>query len=422
MNCFSTCTDYVRRWWPVTALLLVTACGVSDSADNGESLEYSVHYSLRPDPGSSTVLVELRLEQPRGLLREISFPISADIKLLGGDGELVTFSERVHWQPPAGGGSMRWQATVHNERDGKSFDALLGPNWGVFRMEDVIPRARTRTLKGAVSRTTLVFEMPPGWSVITEYSAIETPIVIDRTDRRFDEPTGWIAMGDLGVRRETIAGTRVVIAAPTGHSARRMDILALLNWTLPELAAFMPDALPRLTIVSAGPPMWRGGLSGPASLFIHAERPLISENATSALLHEVMHTALGIQARPGYDWISEGLAEYYSIELLRRGRAITPSRAETAMREQAEWSAEATTLCGEVSKAATTALAVTIFAAANRELTAASNGEYTLDDVLPLIAGRQVDLDVLAEAAEQLAETSLDTLHIDNLPGCLSIN
>lgn len=421
MNCFSTFTRHVRGWTPALALLWLAACGVSDSADNGENVEYNVHYVLRPEPSASSVVVEMRVDQPRALLREVSFPANEHIALLGGDGELLTFDERVHWQLPAAGGTLRWRALVHSERGDNTFDALLGANWGVYRMEDVIPRARARTLKGATSRTTMTFDLPSEWSVITEYSAVEDRIVVDRIERRFDQPTGWIAMGDLGVRRESIAGVRVVVAAPTGHGARRMDMLALLNWTLPELVAILPDALPRLTIVSADSPMWRGGLSGPASFYLHADRPLISENATSALLHEVMHTALGVRPRRGFDWIAEGLAEYYSIELLRRGNAITAERATIAMNEQTEWSSRADGLCGDTSTAATTALAVTLFAALNRELTAASNGEATLDNVLPLIAGKEVDIDVLAQAAEQLAGTTLNVLHSDNIPGCRTI-
>ena len=195
-------------------------------------------------------------------------------------------------------------------------------------------------------------------------------------------------------------------------------MLALLNWTLPELVAILPDALPRLTIVAAGDPMWRGGLSGPGSFFIHADRPLISENATSALLHEVMHTALGLRPLPGYDWIVEGLAEYYSIELLRRGRAITPARASSAFAEQAAWGKEAESLCAEHSTAATTALAVSLFAALDREIAATTGGESGLDQLLPGIVGSNVDLESLTAAAEQLTGARPDVLHIDNLPGC----
>jgi hypothetical protein len=227
-----------------------------------------------------------------------------------------------------------------------------------------------------------------------------------------------VAVGDLGVRRETIAGVRVAIAAPKDHDVRRMDMLALLNWTLPEVVSMLPEALPRLTIIGAGEPMWRGGLSGPASFFIHADRPLISENATSALLHEVMHTTLGVRPRPGHDWIAEGLAEYYSIELLRRGRAITEKRASTAIAEQVAWAENAQELCAEHSTAATTALAVTVFIALNRELEETSSGKESLDTLLPLLVGTDVDLESLSMAAQQLTGETPDALHIDKLPGC----
>ena len=420
MNCFSGYTKWLRRAASVLALGCVAACGVSDSesADRENAREYSVHFTLTPEPASATVKVALRLRQPQGLLRELSFPESEAIEALSGDGELQVYNSRVRWQPPARGGTLRWRIAVHNERGDGSFDALLTSAWGVFRMEDVIPRARSRTVRGAHSRTTVSFDLPAGWSAVSEYPATDGKIEVNRAGRRFDEPAGWVAIGDLGVRRETIAGVHVAIAAPKNHSVRRMDILALLNWTLPELVAILPDALPRLTVVAAGEPMWRGGLSGPASFFIHADRPLISENATSALLHEVMHTALGIRPPAGYDWIAEGLAEYYSIELLRRGRAITPTRAATAFADQATWAEAADELCAEHSTAETTALAVTVFAALDRQLREASGGKESLDSLLPMLLDSDADLESLTLAAEQLAGATPDALHIDNLLGC----
>lgn len=418
MNCFSACKFGWRRASLALLLLTVGACGVSDSADRDNALEYSAHYTLRPDPASGTVDVALRLRQPRGLLRELSFPQGASVSGLAGDGELVFHDERVHWHPPARGGTLAWRVTVRSERGDGMFDALLEPGWGVFRMEDVIPRARTRTLKGAHSSTTLSFELPSGWSAVTEYPSRDGKVVVDRTERRFDEPAGWVAVGNLGVRRETIAGLHVAVAAPEDHGVRRMDMLALLNWALPELVRILPDTMTRLTVIAAGEPMWRGGLSAPASFFIHAERPLISENATSALLHEVMHTALSVHPKHGYDWIAEGLAEYYSIELLRRGKAITQRRAATAFSDQAAWAKQAKSLCGAVSTAATTALAVTVMVDLNRELQESSGGDASLDDVLPLIAGTEIDLAMLSQAAAQVAGAAPDALHIERLPGC----
>lgn len=424
MNCISARKNDWRNWLLLAPALLLAGCGVQDSesAGPGGAREYSVAYDLEPEPTASRVKVTLRLRQPRDLLRELSFRQAPNLSEIDGDGTIEYREGRIVWLPPEDGGTLEWLADVHSERGAGTFDALLNAEWGIFRMEDVIPRASTRTLKAAVSRTTLVFDLPPAWSVITEYSAIKTPIIVDRPERRFDQPTGWIAMGKLGVRRESIAGSQVAIAAPEGHDVRRMDMLALLNWTLPELNAILPQSLPRLTVVSAGHPMWRGGLSAPASLFIHAGRPLISENATSSLLHEVMHTALGLRARPDHDWIVEGLAEYYSIELLRRGGAITAKRAATAFRSQADWAGRADLLCTSESTAATTARAVTVFAELDRELTDKTGGTASLDSVLPKLAGREVDLSTLVETTSDLIGATPDALHIEKLPGCRTID
>ena len=202
-----------------------------------------------------------------------------------------------------------------------------------------------------------------------------------------------------------------------------MDMLALLNWTLPELARIVPEMPARLTIVSAGEPMWRGGLSAPQSLYMHAERPLISENGTSSLLHEVMHVALDIDAASGYDWIIEGLAEFYSLELLQRSGTITSSRHESALQKLEEWSASATRLCRKSSTGATTALAVITLRELDREIGRATSGDARLDDLVPLLSGRDtpVDLETLQMAFEELAGRKSDTLHTDELPGCSTL-
>ena len=423
MNCFSARTNKHRRWLLPAMMMLVAACGVpdSESADRSNSNEYRVNYTLEPDPAAAIVYVSMNLRQPPRLLRELSFSVPPHVTNIEGDGELRVREGRAYWFPPADGGVLKWQAAVLGQRESGRFDALLTADWGIFRAEDVIPRARARTRKGAVSRTTLEFSLPAGWSAISEYSAKVLPIVVDRPARRFDQPAGWLAMGRLGVRREIINGSRVAVAAPEGHEVRRMEMLALLNWALPELNQVLPNSLPRLTIVSAGDPMWRGGLSAPSSFFLHADRPLISENATSPLLHEVMHTSLGMRTRDGFDWIAEGLAEYYSIDLLHRGRAITSRRAAIAFEQQADWSQQATALCGETSTGAATALAVTIFRNLDREISEATDNSKTLDALLPLLAGQTVDLASLIDAVEEITGSSPDALHIDKLPACRTI-
>lgn len=318
---------------------------------------------------------------------------------------------------------MRWQTALNNRRNDNGYDAWLGKQWGLFRAEDIVPRAATRTLKGATSITTVSFDLPPGWSAVTEYHEQDGVFAVQRDGRRFKQPAGWIAVGELGVRRDRIAGVRVAIAAPINNKVRRLDMLALLNWTLPELGRIVPDLPARITVFSAGDPMWRGGLSAPASLFIHAERPLISENGTSTLLHEIMHIALGLRAADEHDWIIEGLAEYFSLELLRRSGTLSRSRHDRARASQQDWSLSSAELCGAVSTGATTARAVAIFIELDEELRDASDGVRSLDDLVAELRNRndEIDLEILTEIASALSGTNPDALHIDKLPGCRKI-
>ena len=412
-----------HRWTLLFSLIVFAACGLetSESADTVADRRYEAHYRVRVDPSEAVADVTLEIRQARNLLREVTFPsVSGAISGFAGDGEISTSGDTLQWGVPAEGGELRWQVRVAHPRGKSTFDAWLGPDWGMFRAEDIIPRARTRSLKGSMSNTSLTFDLPTGWSVVTEYSSADDPIVVDRPDRRFDQPTGWIVMGDIGVRREIIAGVRVAVAGPQGHAVRRMDMLALLNWTLPELVALLTEPPARLTIVSAGEPMWRGGLSAPDSLFIHADRPLISENATSTLLHEAIHVALSLRSTEGADWIVEGLAEYYSLELLKRGGAITSRRYAAAIAEQADWASQSDRLCGAASTGATTALAVTVFRQLDQEIRDKTASASNLDTVLERLLAMKEPVDVarLTEIAGAIIGEPSDALHSDNLPGC----
>jgi hypothetical protein len=409
----------------LTGALLAAACGtqVSDADAPTDPLRYRASYTVAPNIAGNTANVTLRISQSRALLREVTFRVDRRLSNIQADGEFVIEQGRGRWNPPEGGGSLSWTVNVPHRRNGDGYDAWLGTDFGLFRAEDVIPRATTRTLKGAQSETWLQFDLPGNWSVVTQYFDDNGRMHVDYPARRFDQPTGWIVMGDLGVRRERIAGMRIAVAGPVDHAVRRMDTLAVLNWTLPELSRLVHELPPRLTIVSAGDPMWRGGLSAPQSLFLHAERPLISENATSTLLHELMHMTLGIRGHDGYDWIVEGLAEYYSLQLLLRSGTISEQRYAAAAADLADWAARAETLCAPASSGATTALAVGLFTALDKEIRSVSDAEASLDDVvreLLNINGR-IDAVALAGIVEQLTGAKPDTLHSSNLPGCRTI-
>ena len=418
MNCIT------RSGTRIVGIAILYCLSWSTSLGDDGALTYGITYTVAPDPADRSIRVTLDVSQPRSLLRQLTMQPDDRVTDITADGKLEAAATGVRWQPPAEGGRMQWRVRVDHRRNGDGYDALLGEAWGLFRAEDVIPRAATRTLRGATSDTSLVFDLPRGWSVVTQYFGRNRVFEVANPARRFDQPSGWIILGEIGVRRERIAGIRVAVAGPVGQSVRRMDTLALLNWTLPELARLLPDTPPRMTVFSAGDPMWRGGLSAPQSLFVHAERPLISENGTSTLLHEVLHLALGISAAGGADWIVEGLAEYYSLELLARSGTISASRHRTARSSLREWGNAADDLCRPTSTGATTALAVSKLIELDTEIREATGGTASLDDVVRSVAQAQerIDLEILTRIVEELIGRKPDTLRIDNLPGCRKID
>jgi hypothetical protein len=382
---------------------------------------YELDYEARFMPAEGKVRMQLSLRQPRDLLREVRFSVDPARQLdFSGEGELELAGKYVYWRPPPGGGKLSYKVVVDHERPAGGFDSLMESNWAVLRGDDLVPPARVRALKGASSRARLRMTGPGNWSFISAYPKA-TPqsdwFIVDWPERNFDRPVGWFAAGRLGVRWGDIAGTRVAIAGPTGHGIRRMDIMAFLRWNLPTLAGIFPGFPKRILLVSAGDPMWRGGLSGPGSLFIHADRPLISGNGTSTLLHELMHIAQGYTAVKGQDWIIEAMAEYYTLEIMHRSGTLSGRRYARGHEKLEQWGEAAAELEAEHSSGARTAKGVAILQDVDDELRALTGGKASLDDVARRFSedGVPVSVDRLRQVTSQLAGKPLKALADKNL-------
>ncbi len=411
----------------IMAVIFLCACDAPASdltiKTDDQTRVYQLNYLVTTQPAMGGVTVELELRQARRLLRELDMRLAGiDASSIVADGEVSHEGDRLVWHPPASGGVLKWFVPVNHLRSEGAYDAYMNSSWALFRGEDIIPPARTRTLKGATSVTRLKFKLPQNWSSTTQYFSRNNDYRVENPARRFDQPTGWILLGTLGVRNDDIDGFRIVVAGPVGHSVRRLDIMALLHWTLPELRRILPDFPHRLTIFSAADPMWRGGLSAPESLFIHADIPLISENGTSALLHEILHVGLGLRADDNADWIIEGLAEYYGLELLRRSHTISTRRYAAAIKGLRNWGKQATNLCQKQSTGATTARATVVFHTLDAELRQYDEGnvDYNLDDLVAILitSNNKITLQGLRDAAFQLTGSLPVALETDNLPGC----
>lgn len=404
-------------------LLLTGSCSASGESEEASSSVYSLAYRVTPLPEQNRIQVVLTLGQSRSLLRKMSMRADADyFSDFDGDGQISHQDGEAVWVPPAKGGVLSWSVKPNRLKSRDRYDAYMSDTWALMRASDIIPPAATRTTRNATSNTSLSFALPAGWSAATQYAARDHQYRIINTSRRFDRPTGWILLGKIGTRTEVIAGVRVKVAAPKKHGVRRMDILALLAWTLPDATRLFPDFPSRLTVISANEPMWRGGLSGPSSLYIHGSLPLISENGTSALLHEVVHIGMRASAVDGADWIIEGMAEFYGLQLLLRSGTITNNRYQHALDRLRTWGAEAPTLCNDSSSGPVTARATILMHDLDREIRKSSDQKHNLDDVMNVLSRQEQKITIadLANAVSELLPTGSRVLDSDGLDSCTS--
>jgi len=396
-----------------TALFVVPAHGAAPKAKTRPDRFYDLHYRAEFLPQSGTIHMELHLTGER-LPGKIVFSIDPQrYRTFTSTDPLDKTATTVTWQPRGKFSRLAYDFVVDHQRSPGHFDSRMTADWALFRGDRMVPKATVTAPPSLKSKATLEFVLPKGWSALTPYErAAGEPRTIDDPARRFDRPEGWMIAGKLGTRSEEIANIHTIVASPAGEDVRRQDMLAFLNWNLPLLAGIFKSFPSRVLIVSAGDPMWRGGLSAPASLFVHSHRPLISENRTSTLLHELVHVAMGIRGDEESDWIVEGFAEFYSIEALHRSGGISKIRYDEAMQKLTQWSLKAPDLFVKASSGAVTARAVVALHRADEEIRQATGGKASLDDVARELAQRQgeVSLALLQSTAEKVAGRRVQAL------------
>ena len=358
----------------------ITAIGAQD-------YDATLNAVFHPESGDAEVSLEIH--QKTGLLKQLDFsaPSSLFTKFSASSGKVEHKAQRLVWQVPKKGGKLSWRANL-NVRKGSAYDTRITKDWAILRFEDLFPSLKSTARKGAKSNFTVNLSGPENWSYETRYGrAVDRALAIESSKLNFDRPTGWLIAGRLGVRRDSITGRSITVAAPVGSRAPRVPTLAFLRWTLPEFVKVFPTLPEDLLIVGGNEEMWRGGLSGPSSLFMHTSRPLISENGTSTLLHELVHVATRVRGGPGDDWIVEGLAEYYSLELLRRSGGLSNDRFDAALKRIAAWVDSSKGALAHPSTGADTAAAVLLFHRIAQELASGTGGN--MDDAIKhLLGGR----------------------------------
>jgi len=408
----------IRR--PLIGLVLATVACAAPFVQ-AKQRSYDVDYRVAFEPAHKRAAVTMTVRNADGRASRFDFEMPADrYTAIQGDGTVERNDDRLVWTPPERGGELRWHYAIDKRRRQGGHDARITDSWTIVRGDDLFPGARVRMTPDTDSRTRLFVDLPEGWSNVDtpwKLSKDGKRFIVVNADSRFDRPTGWIIAGDVGTRREQYDNVEVSVAAPKGDSMPRQQILAMVGWTLPEMTTIFGTLPSKLLIVGAGDEMWRGGLSGPRSLYMHSGRPLISENGTSTLLHELTHVITRISGRSGHKYISEGIAEYYSIELLHRTGGTTDARYQRTRDMLKRWSKDVKHLVAPRAHGPITARAVLVFMDLDKEIREATDDEKNFDDVTRLLmAKRRVDTADLIAAAEQVLGRPSTTLDTSLLP------
>lgn len=374
----------------VGAKLALTAAMLALSVSAFAAKKVDLDYHVRFLPQSDQAEVRLTLAEGSAL-RSLDFD-------LGRDGDYSDFKadgqwqagaadasgQRGVWRPASGKASLSYRVRLSHSIKKGSYDSRSNANWALLRGETLVPPARLDQQDGVELVARLDFDLPAGWkSIETAWPRIgKNRFRIDNPSRLFDRPAGWMLAGNLGSRRTRLGATEVSVVSPLGQGMRRMDVLTLLTFVWPQVQAVFPRQPGKLLIVGAADPMWRGSLAGRDSLFLHSRLPLVSESGSSPLLRELVQSLSRINDSQGSDWISEGLAQYYGIELLRRAGGISDERYQVLHKRLVRDSHKVDSLRGEQVDSATVAKAVLLLQELDREIRLKTRNKRSLDDVL----------------------------------------
>lgn len=305
-----------------------------------------------------------------------------------GSGDVKVSDDEVLWYPRGPYGHLEYDVSLRHRRSrGKGYDSYAGRDWVITRSRDLFPPTHI-DIDLAIepnprSRSTIRFRLPRNWKSATAMERISTHVYRPEASGRWlDRPRGWIGLGRLDRVERRVAGVDIAIVSPPGTNSPRGEILDLYEACLPSLVRLLSTVPPRLLIVVGPDPMWRGGISGEQSIYLHEDRPIRTPDRTSPPLHEAFHVLAPF--RPGTDglWITEGLAEFYSLELQRRAKQLSEADFRRGLRSFERWGRWRVNLSDDRSLAVTNNSAPLVIAAIDEWIQIRTKGERGLDDVV----------------------------------------
>ena len=385
---------------------------VAINAYAGDS--YKLDYQASYDQSEKGFRVSIVIEQASGLDKMTFSNAEGRYQHIRANGKLVLTQDKVEWVLPQEEARMTYFVPVIQQKGEGKFDAYATEDWAIFRGDNLVPAFTTYEKHPVFAQATLTFILPKGWSAESAWPKKENNnFVIDNPERQFDRPVGWFVIGKIGSRQAKVAGTSLVVAAPKGSGMQRMEALTFFSFVWPQIKKTFGIVPNKLLILGAPDPMWRGGLSASNSLYLHIDRPLVSENGTSPLFHELTHMITRISGvvteKTNDDWIAEGLAEYYSFELLYKAGGISKARKAKILKKLADWGKDVKHLRKSKSTGPVTARAVVLLAELDAEIQQQTKRDLG-NVVRILMKKRKVSLDDLKSAVESVMGKASKTL------------
>lgn len=310
----------------------------------------------------------------------------------GGSGTLERRRDEILWIPSGPYAELHYTARLdHRRAPDKGYDSYAGDGWILSRTTAFFPRSaalfRREVEPSPESRARLALRLPRGWSSTTVLP-LEGPnrYVVETLHQRFDHPRGWLLLGHMQRTDVRVGETALTIARASGVTRKVEPVTRLITQALPLVTALFDRPLPRLLIVIGSDPMWRGGLSGEESFYMHDRRPIRSRDHTSPYLHELFHVAAPFRPHADAHWVTEGLAEYYSVELQRRMGRLSDTRFQRALELFAEhgiWHHDFTRTSAPALRNNSAPL---VMYALDQRIRAATGGQHGLDTVVRSLA------------------------------------
>lgn len=341
----------------------------------------------------ATAQVKVRIQIPRARWLKQAKIMLTQLELIDpkANGELRHLEDQLIWTPPRKNAELSYFINLNSARANGGYDAFITSSWALLRGEDILPGILTRKTKGVHTEVYLDFVLPNHWtSVNTGWPRVAgNQFLLSDQVAALPRAGGWMIAGELGTRHDKMGSSAITISAPKGHDFRQMETLAFLSMVWPQIEKAFVSVPQKLLITGASDPMWRGGLSSPNALYLHSDRPLVSENGTSTLLHELTHVITGIHADKQTDWFVEGLAEYYSVEFLFRAGAYTAERKKAILTGLSGWGQSVKRLTGKVCSGKSTARAAVLIAQLDEEILQCSQGQSNIDHLTRAVIGNK---------------------------------